>query len=202
MILEVERVTFFGTNCYLFGDEDSGKVVFVDPGERPAGLVGIVAERGYEPVAVLITHGHPDHIGGARRLREEYRVPLVFHPADQDLVGRPPDVAAVEGEVVGVGKYRLEVLEAPGHSPGGVMFYEAGLRVLFSGDTLFRLGVGRTDLRGGDFDTLMRTIGTKVAGNPRIPGDAHVYPGHMGPTTKLDEVLHNPFRKYFLEWAA
>ncbi|GAB4311633.1 MAG: MBL fold metallo-hydrolase [Promethearchaeota archaeon] len=196
VILHAIPLTFFQTNCYVFGDSEAGEVVVIDPGVA-APVISALEERELEPVAVVLTHGHPDHTGGVLQLAGKFGVPTAYHPSVEKLFGHPPVKPLREGDVLDVGAHRLEVLETPGHSPGGICLFEPDLKVLFSGDVLFRGGVGRTDFPGGDFDALMHGISEKIINNPRVPGDARVFPGHGPPTTKAEEAAHNYFRHYW-----
>ncbi len=181
-----------GTNCYIFRREGGYKCGVVDPGDQGEQVARWLVEKGLEAEAVLLTHGHFDHILGIPGLREEWPdLPVYCHPADwgegdaASLFGqRFPTVRSFgditpyrEGDTVEVDGIRLEVLDTPGHTPGSVTLRAEN--VLFTGDTLFAGSMGRTDLPGGDEGELMRSL--KRLGE--LEGDYQVLPGHEGQST-------------------
>ena len=194
----------FAENCYLVVDEPRGVCAVVDPGEE-AGLIlhklGVLAVRAE---AIWLTHAHVDHIVGVARLRQETGAPAYLHPADRVLYDHvvdqalafgmradalpAPDRAFEHGDVVRVGELGFEVRHAPGHSPGSVCLVGHG--AAFVGDVLFQGSIGRTDLPGGDFDTLLRSIERELLS---LPDDTIVYSGHGPETTVGRERRHNPF---------
>jgi glyoxylase-like metal-dependent hydrolase (beta-lactamase superfamily II) len=159
------------------------------------------------PVALLHTHAHLDHITGSRRIKEATGAPIRLHPADRPLYDAlpeqaaffglraedplPPDDSLVDAEAIRFGPYTLRALHTPGHTPGSVCFeLEGSSPLLFSGDTLFRRSIGRTDLWGGDTRAILSSIREKLF---RLPGDLAVICGH-GPETTIDEEKRlNPF---------
>jgi len=191
-------------NCYLVVDEAAGECAVIDPGEE----VGLIAERlaatGARPVAIWITHAHVDHVLGVARLRERTGVPVYLHPADRllydhvaeqaaafGMAGTPlpaPDRAFAHGDVVRAGTLPFEVRHTPGHSPGSVALVGNG--VAFTGDVLFQGSVGRADLPGGDFDTLLKSIERELL---TLPDGTIVYSGHGPETTIGRERSANPF---------
>jgi glyoxylase-like metal-dependent hydrolase (beta-lactamase superfamily II) len=191
----------FQVNCHLAWDPDTRRGVVIDPGDEPEAIVDAITEAGFTPAAVLLTHGHVDHIRGVGGVSAAYRVPVYIHPGDRALYlsrsnALPPWLPAATGLPEPVtalpecGGIALRVLETPGHTPGGVCFYAAEAGVLFSGDTLFCGGVGRTDLPGGSMAALERSIRTVLY---VLPSATRVYPGHGDGTTIGDEVHSNPF---------
>lgn len=181
-----------GTNCYIFRREGGYKCGVVDPGDQGEQVARWLVEKGLEAEAVLLTHGHFDHILGIPGLREEWPdLPVYCHPADwgegdaASLFGqRFPTVRSFgditpyrEGDTVEVDGIRLEVLDTPGHTPGSVTLRAEN--VLFTGDTLFAGSMGRTDLPGGGEGELMRSL--KRLGE--LEGDYQVLPGHEGQST-------------------
>ena len=192
MEISVLRLGQIGTNCYIFRREGGYRCGIVDPGDQGEQVARWLVDKGLEGSAVLLTHGHFDHILGIPGLREEWPdLPVYCHPADlgegdtTSLFGqRFPTVRSFgnitpyqEGDTVEVDGIRLEVLETPGHTPGSVTL-RAG-DVLFTGDTLFAGSMGRTDFPGGDEGEIMRSL--RRLGE--LEGDYQVLPGHEGRST-------------------
>ena len=192
MEISVLRLGQIGTNCYIFRREGGYRCGIVDPGDQGEQVARWLVDKGLEAEAVLLTHGHFDHILGIPGLREEWPdLPVYCHPADwgegdaASLFGqRFPTVRSFgditpyrEGDTVEVDGIRLEVRDTPGHTPGSVTLRAEN--VLFTGDTLFAGSMGRTDLPGGDEGELMRSL--KRLGE--LEGDYQVLPGHEGQST-------------------
>ena len=192
MEISVLRLGQIGTNCYIFHRDGGYKCGVVDPGDQGEQVAQWLVQKGLEAEAVLLTHGHFDHILGIPGLREEWPgLPVYCHPADfgegetTGMFGeRFPTVRSFgditpyrEGDVVDVDGIRIEVLETPGHTPGSVTLRSED--VLFTGDTLFAGSMGRTDFPGGDEGQIMRSL--KRLGE--LPGDYQVLPGHEEQTT-------------------
>jgi glyoxylase-like metal-dependent hydrolase (beta-lactamase superfamily II) len=195
----------FQANCYLVHDEASGEGCVIDPGAEEERILARVAELGFRPRYLLLTHGHGDHIGAVPAVAAALRCPIYIHPADAPMLRSPaanlsafagvPVSAEVpfgtyeDGDELALGERTIRVLHTPGHSPGGVSLFLAP-DVLFSGDALFRRSIGRTDFPGGSYAALRRAIEEKI-----FPlGDAVVvHPGHEGPTTVGEERRENPF---------
>jgi hydroxyacylglutathione hydrolase len=206
MIIETVESGPFFTNGYLVGDEMTHKAIVIDAPKDSAHLLTSAANRHNLTIQLIInTHGHWDHIADNARLQEETLAPIAIHRLDEPRIMNPkpvffhlpfeiPPTKAGKylegGDVVEVGNLKFEVLFTPGHTEGGICLHEASEKALFSGDTLFAGSVGRVDLPGGDWDTLMKSIETQLLS---LPDDVTVYPGH-GPTTTIGrERKRNPF---------
>lgn len=199
------------TNAYVVALEAGGPALIVDAPPDPAPLFDVVRDHDLSPVAVLVTHGHIDHVGGATRITSEFTVKAFLHPDDEWLATDPagqlraifglaPDadefsppatmVSIAHGDRLQLAGLEIEVVHTPGHTPGHCCFYVADDGVLFSGDQLFAGSVGRTDLPGGSWDDLIRSMRERVM---TLGDDVRVLPGH-GPTTTLArERASNPF---------
>jgi glyoxylase-like metal-dependent hydrolase (beta-lactamase superfamily II) len=198
------------TNCWVVAPEGGGPGVLIDAPPDPDGILGLLAEHRVTPVALLLTHGHIDHTGGAGVVVGETGIDAYVHPDDDYLTLDPlgqlrmlfgmvpagdfsPPATRIpldDGQILRVAGFELEVVHTPGHTPGHCCFLIRQEGVLFSGDHLFAGSIGRTDLPGGDYDTLMDSMRRKVL---PLGDEVSVYPGH-GPTTTLArERLTNPF---------
>lgn len=203
----VQKVTTsaFLQNCWLVWDPASRDAVVVDPGEGSEEILAAIAARGLNVHGIWLTHAHIDHVLGLTAVREATGAPVWLHPEDRrwyDALpeqGRffgvsgltpldPPEHDLSEGDHVEVGPWRFLVRHAPGHAPGHVAFLGNGLAI--SGDLLFEDSIGRTDLAGGNADTLLESIDRVLLS---LPDDTRVLPGHGEETTVGRERRHNPF---------
>ncbi len=185
------------TNCYLLQDETAGVCALIDPGDEASRLAALVEKSGCRLQYILLTHGHFDHYTAVPPLLKRYGVPVYIHRADTaeppcgDLVFPRVDPAyqryCAEGDCLDLGDLTVRVLETPGHTAGSVCYLCQD--VLFSGDTLFRMSCGRTDLPGGSFAAIRRSLARLAA----LSGDLTVYPGHDAPTTLEFERSRNPY---------
>ena len=188
-----------GTNCYVVRlDRSAAEAVVVDPGGDAAQLRLELARTGARCAAVLITHSHFDHIGGVADLAEGTGAPVYMPEIERSELEEPssqwgvrahkPDFTVGGGELLDLAGIEFDVVSVPGHSPGHVAYYADG--ALFSGDVLFAGSVGRTDLPGADWETLLASIRGLV---DSYPADTAVYPGHGPATTLGAELARNPF---------
>ena len=205
------------TNCVVLWNDGATACTVVDPGmSSPDGLQQLTdffKARGLTPDAILLTHGHFDHVWGVDKLLALYPVPVYMHPADKDIMeqmtaGFPSvqsfsflqhqftTIDVADGDVVTTAGTAWKVIHTPGHTPGGVCYYSAENSLLLSGDTLFAGSIGRTDLKGGDYDQLMTSIKEKLL---NLPGVTDVIPGHGQPTSIAHEGMANPFLEPFNE---
>ncbi|MBQ9348225.1 MAG: MBL fold metallo-hydrolase, partial [Oscillibacter sp.] len=184
------------TNCYLLCDEKSRLCALIDPGDEAGRIIRAVEDSGYTPRAILLTHGHYDHTGAVEDLLRRWPgLPVYLNHADTPAGGAakglfpplPDTISYHEGDTVTVGGLTVEVLSTPGHSKGSVTLRCED--ALFTGDTLFADDCGRTDLRGGDMNEMLRSLGRLG----RLPGDYHVLPGHMEFSTLDRERRVNPW---------
>ena len=196
----------FAENAYLVRCSATGETVVIDPGNRADRIVAQLERDGVTPVGILLTHAHLDHIEGVAALKRACGAPVWLHPADRPLYDAsaqqaamfgmrvepppPPDEAWSHGDRYRFGECELEVRHAPGHSPGHVILYSQAAGLVFVGDVVFAGSIGRTDLPGGDYATLMSSIREQVL---TLPDGTGLYPGHGPATTVGDERVGNPF---------
>ena len=206
MIHEVLPVGILQCNCSIFGDEQTREGLVVDPGDNIEAVLEIVGRHGLTVKAIVITHAHIDHIGGAQKLKRATGAPVYMNPNDAELqqmldtqaawLGmRPPeqveiDSAARDGDRLLVGTTEFHVLHTPGHTQGSISLWIPAENKLVAGDTLFRDSIGRTDLPGGDGSQILRSIHDKLL---PLPEDAIVIAGHGPSTTIGREKRSNPF---------
>jgi glyoxylase-like metal-dependent hydrolase (beta-lactamase superfamily II) len=207
MIHEILPVGMLQCNCSIFGDEASGEAIVVDPGDDISKIQAILDRHGLKCKAIVITHAHIDHIGGAAKLKAATGAPVYMNEADQELydhldvqaswlgLRHPPektevDVQARDGDTLALAGEAFHVVHTPGHTQGSLCLWIPSQGKLVAGDTLFRESVGRTDLPGGNGRQIVASIHDKLFG---LPETTVVYPGHGEPTTIGHEKEHNPF---------
>jgi hydroxyacylglutathione hydrolase len=207
-VIDSFAVGQLGCNCSIVGDPNTKEAVVVDPGDEPDRILEALAGSGFHPVALVHTHAHFDHVGCSGLLKRITGATILMHASDRPLYQNlleqgqafgltldAPGVVdrlLVQGDRVACGKGELEVLHTPGHTPGSLCFRMAGEDgdVLFSGDTLFRRSIGRTDLWGGSTPQILESIRERLL---TLPGGLRVIPGHGAETTIAEEGRRNPF---------
>lgn len=206
MIHEILPVGMLACNCSIFGDETTREAIVVDPGDDIAEIERLLDAHGLRLKAIVITHAHIDHIGGAAKLKASRGAPVYMNDADQFLYDRldmqsawlgvetpeqtEVDSPARDGDTLELGGTPFHVLHTPGHTPGSTCLWIPSEKKLVAGDTLFRESVGRTDLPGGDTKAILRSIEGKLL---TLPDDTVVIPGHGPATTIGHERERNPF---------
>jgi len=193
------------TNCYFVYREGSSKVIFIDPADYGDQIFQAMKNNGFEVAAILLTHGHFDHIWGCSRLRQLTSAPVYAYEGEEDVLlssdlnvsagaGRACTVKAntllKDGQELIIEGMTFKVIATPGHTKGSCCYYFEEADMLISGDTLFEESVGRTDLPTGSMSTLVRSVKDKLF---VLPDDTVVYPGHGDSTTIGHEKKYNPF---------
>jgi hydroxyacylglutathione hydrolase len=206
MIHEILPVGLLQCNCSIFGDEQSREAVVIDPGDEIDSILAILAKHNLRVKAIVITHAHIDHIGGAQKLKASTGAPVYMNASDQALydqldvqagwLGMPTparteiDVHVREGESLTLGAAEFHVLDTPGHTQGSISVWIPAENKLVAGDTLFLDSIGRTDLPGGNPRQILRSIHDKLL---PLEDDVVVIPGHGPNTTIGRERRRNPF---------
>lgn len=205
MKIEKIPVGILGTNCYLAINEETNEAVIIDPGGASRRLAGHIEEEGYKPQAILLTHGHFDHIMGIDALLGKWEMPVYVHEEDRDVMNDArlnlsasytSGYTFSEAEYIKDGQelrfagYVFRAIHTPGHTKGGVCYYVEEEGALFSGDTLFQNSVGRTDFVNSSTIDLIDSIRERLF---VLPDKTHVFPGHSGETTIGHEKMYNPF---------
>lgn len=204
MIIKKLEVGPIMANCFILGCEKTKEAAVIDPGDDADKILMALAKAELKVKYLINTHGHFDHVGANKRMKEATGADIACHPEDEPMLvelsksaamfglsaenSPPADILLKDGDQIFFGEITLKVIHTPGHSPGGICLYTPGH--LFAGDTLFMGSIGRTDLPGGDYDTLISSIKTKLLD---LPEDTMVYTGH-GPETGIgNEKRMNPF---------
>ena len=193
------------TNCHIVIDERLGKCLIIDPADNAEKIAELLAREGLTPVAILLTHGHFDHIYAASELASRFRLPILAGEKENELLqdtvlnesrgfGREGAVVPTrllrDGENVEISSFRFKVIATPGHTEGSVCYYFEEQDIVFTGDTLFFESVGRTDLHTGNSGKLIRSIKDKLF---ELPKHTYVFTGH-GPKTSIEhEIRNNPY---------
>lgn len=200
MLIKTIVVGSLETNCYIAGDEVSKEVFIIDPGGDYRKIKDVIDRDGLKSVAIINTHGHGDHIGANNR----FGIPAWIHRLDAEFLQDPSKNLSVtfgfslktepakrlleQGDILNIGKYNLEVIHTPGHTPGSICL--KGDSVIFTGDTLFCEGIGRTDFSYGSESDIIRSIKERLF---TLDDSYVIYPGHGPSSTIGNEKLHNPF---------
>ncbi|PJF40045.1 MAG: MBL fold metallo-hydrolase [Chloroflexi bacterium] len=210
MTIEIKVLTLgpVATNCYIIGDTETNQAILIDPVDDAPLLHKTAQDAGWTIKMILATHGHFDHVLASKELKELTGAPFLIHRADlpflenlpqQGLMlfgkpfpeaGKPDRYLTTEPETIEVGNIKLETIFTPGHAPGHVAFFMREHEILFGGDCLFAGSIGRTDLPGGNYETLMSTICDKLL---PLGDDVRLLPGHNQATTLGTERRSNPF---------
>ncbi len=206
MIHEILPVGLLQCNCSIFGDEHTGEAIVIDPGDEIEDILAILEKHTLKVKAIVITHAHIDHIGGAAKLKASTGAPVLMNARDQELynhldtqaewvgMANPSrttiDAEAREGLALMLGEAAFQIIETPGHTQGSVSIWIPSENKLVAGDTLFRDSIGRTDLPGGDGRQILRSIKNQLL---PLPESAVVIPGHGSNTTIGREKERNPF---------
>ena len=205
--MKIERFVIgpIGTNCYIVINEETKECFVTDPAACPPEFVSHIRSTGLKVQAVLLTHGHFDHIMGIDDFVREFPVPVYAHEAEKELLenaqlnssamyGMGYTYSGAEylkdGQVLTIAGFEIHVIYTPGHTAGGCCYYIPAEHVLISGDTLFHASIGRTDLPTGSSSQLVRSVREKLM---VLPEETKVYPGHMEETTIVYEKKYNPF---------
>ncbi len=206
MILKLFAVGPFASNCYIVGSESSNRGIIIDPGAEARLILKTVSDLGLTISLIVVTHVHFDHIGALMPVKEETGAKFAIHEADakaglgvfsrmlSSMAGgsfsKPPkpDTLLKDGDTIDIDGLHFTVLHTPGHTPGGISIYGHG--VVFSGDTLFNYGIGRTDFPGCSHEQLIDSIQNKLM---TLPDETIVYPGHGPSSTIGEERRGNPY---------
>jgi hydroxyacylglutathione hydrolase len=206
MIIKMLTVGPFAANCYIVGSSSGKEGMIIDPGGDAEIIMSTVQQAELSISIIVITHAHMDHVGALREVQQKTNAQFAIHEAEKGFVFSTPmrmltslgvspvkspprpDRLLKDGDLIDLGDLHFEVLYTPGHSSGGICL--SGHGVVFSGDTLFKLGIGRTDFPGMSHERLMKSIREKLM---VLPDETTVYPGHGPATTIGDERRGNPF---------
>lgn len=195
MFLEKIVIDLMDVNCYIFGDDKTKEIAIIDPGGNTDLIIEKIGENNLKVIAIINTHGHIDHIAGNEIMKDYFNAPLLIHKKDSmmiksihenlsaffepSFVSPPADRLLDDNDIISIGSINLKVIHTPGHTQGSICLnFE---NIIFTGDTLFAGGIGRTDLSGGSEKDLMESINKKLL---VFPDDTLIYPGH-GPSSKI-----------------
>ncbi len=206
MKITIHKITAgpFQENGYIVHGQDNLDCIIIDPGDSPEEYIKEIGNNSLKPIGILNTHGHIDHVHAVQPLKDHYSIPFYIHKEEKMIIdhylqgclmyGMIPNEKPVvdhwltEENSITIGEYYIKVIHTPGHTPGGVSYQMNG--DIFTGDTLFKGSIGRTDLPGGNYNTLMDSLKSLIE---KAPGNTQVHSGHGYSTTIENEILSNPF---------
>ncbi|SHI33399.1 Glyoxylase, beta-lactamase superfamily II [Clostridium cavendishii DSM 21758] len=198
MIIKTIPAGIYGANCYVIYKEDNKQAIILDPGGDSDMLIANIEALEVTPKAILLTHGHIDHVGAVEALSNRYKIPFYINEEDEkfmmsgtDVYGhlnRKADGYIKDGDKLNIANLEIEVIHTPGHTPGGVCFLVNDK--VFTGDTLFQGSIGRTDFEGGNYESIIESIVNKLL---PLGDNVEVYPGHGPKSSILYEKRRNPF---------
>lgn len=205
MVIKTFIAGMMQTNCYIVSNEETKECFLVDPAVCTPDMISYIKENGLKLQAILLTHGHFDHILGITEFLREFEVPVYAYEAEKELLeDAEKNLSSAygmfyifkdaeylkDGQVLEIAGMKMKVIYTPGHTIGGCCYYLEDEKVLFSGDTLFYTSIGRTDFETGSYNKLVNSVRLKLF---RLPEEVKVYPGHMPETTIGYEKKYNPF---------
>ena len=204
-VIEQLVLGMVGTNTWLIKNKENGELLIFDPADESARIEEKINRMGGKPVAILLTHGHFDHIMAVKKVKEKYQIPVYACRQEEAMLAEPtinmtavygsacsikPDVLLDDGQIFEAAGFSIQMFHTPGHTKGSCCYYIKDEGVLFSGDTLFCGSVGRTDFPGGSSAEIVRSLHKLV---DTLPEDTEVFPGHDASTTIGYEKRYNPF---------
>lgn len=205
MVIKTFIAGMMQTNCYIISNEETKECFLVDPAVCTPDMISYIKENDLKMQAILLTHGHFDHILGITEFLREFEVPVYAYEAEKELLeDAEKNLSSAygmfyifkdaeylkDGQVLEIAGMKIKVIYTPGHTIGGCCYYLEDEKVLFSGDTLFYTSIGRTDFETGSYNKLVNSVRLKLF---RLPEEVKVYPGHMSETTIGYEKKYNPF---------
>lgn len=204
MIFEILPIGIYSANCYIIGCKDTNEVFIVDPGGGSDIILNEINKKNLNVKYIILTHGHGDHIGGIIKLKNEINAPILIHKDDEDMlldsslnltsmmsidkIEIKPDRLLEDNDIINIGNLEAKIIHTPGHTKGSICIKVKN--TLITGDTLFKGSIGRSDLYGGDHETLINSIKSKLL---ILDEDLKVYPGHGDSSTIKYEKKNNPF---------
>jgi len=185
------------TNCYLYGDKNTKEIVIFDPGGNAKEIIQFIESQLYNPIGVIFTHEHWDHTKSAKKIADHFQIPIY---ASKHIKKKNLKITNFleERDHLTIGDQILEILESPGHSPGGLIFIDYKFKYIFVGDTIFAQSIGRTDLSGGSEEVLLNSIKRNILENEKIDDSFQILTGHGPITTVGNEKMRNPFLQHIL----